>query len=86
MVLNRTVSVVPDLRTMLGKYSVRQQYVCIAEFMKRPFSTFSLLNERGKSSFMQLSYVRFNVIHFWKHSSRPSRLQSHLTWKAMFFY
>ena len=43
---------------MLGKYSVRQQYVCIAEFMKKRFSTFSLLNERGESSFMQLCQIQ----------------------------
>ena len=63
MVGNRTVSLALNLRTMIGKYSGRQLYVCIAEFMKKRFSTCWSLNERGKSSIMQLSYVRFNVIH-----------------------
>lgn len=29
--------------------------------------------------YMQLSYVRFNIIHCWKNSLRPSKLQSHFT-------
>ena len=55
------------------------EYMWIAEFVIRAtskprFRLWVEFSEQGKSFFMQLSYVRFHVIHCWKHSPRTPKL------------
>lgn len=72
-------------------YSGRLKHVCNAEFTiikKKPFSISLFVSEWvRKSCVMQLSYAGFKWLFItWKHSSRPSKPQSHFMRQAMFLH
>ena len=67
------------LQCVFGQCSENVRIHVVAEFVIRAtskprFRLWVEFSEQGKSFFMQLSYVRFHVIHCWKHSPRTPKL------------